>query len=164
MAGTNVDLVGAQNTTTQTDAGGIYQFVVASGNWRVVPRRSGSTAGLITLADVQAALEARVGLQSLSAVRSLACDVSANGSVAAYDAALILNYINMTLASFPPAGPCASDWVFVPMPTPVANSSTVSPVPGPVTCQQGAIRFDPLSQSVDGQNFQGIAFGDCDPD
>jgi len=158
-------LSGPQSASTQTDAQGFYQFLgLAAGTWSVVPAKTGGVDGAIDLDDVQTALEAAVGLQPITADLALACDVSGNGSVSAYDAGLTLQYTDQTLLSFPTAVQCGSDWAFIPVPTPVANAVVQQPVPAPSSCQPGMITFDPLGQDVAGQNFVGVAFGDCDRD
>jgi hypothetical protein len=165
VAGASVDLMGAQPASTQTDALGMYEFAGLSvGTWTVAPQRTGGASQSITEADAQTALAARVELESLTAEQALACDVTANGSVSGYDAGLILRFVAQLSTSFPAAGPCGSDWVFVPKPTPVPGASIVAPMPSPAACQAGAIVYDPLSQSALGQNFDGVAFGDCNGD
>lgn len=161
----SIDLAGPQNATTQTDAQGFYQFLgLSAGTWSVVPRKSGDITNAIDIDDVGTALDAAVALQSLSPEQELACDVTGNGSVSAFDAGLVLQFTDQALATFPAAAQCGSDWAFVPMPTPVADAVTQQPLPTTSSCQPGAITFDPLGQSVAGQNFVGVAFGDCDLD
>jgi hypothetical protein len=161
----NVDLNGPQNASTQTDAQGFYEFLgLSAGTWSVVPHKTADVIDAVDIDDVQTGLGAAVGLQSLAAEAALACDVTGNGSVSAYDAALTLQFIDQTLPSFPTAVQCGSDWAFIPRPTPVAGAVTQQPVPAPSSCQPGVITFDPLGQSVAGQNFAGVAFGDCDLD
>jgi hypothetical protein len=164
VAAAEVELIGAQSATAQTDALGFYQFGgLAAGTWSVAPRKIGDAGQGISLTDVDVALDVAVGRQTLSADRALACDVTANGSVTAYDAGLTLQYLAGTLASYPAAVECDSDWVFVPVPTP-AGGAVTQPDPGAASCQAGAITFDALGQSVSGQNFSAVVFGDCDGD
>jgi len=165
VGGANVDLVGPQPASTQTDGLGAYQFVgLSAGTWSIVPSKTGDASQSITTTDVQTALEASVGIQTLSPEQALTCDVTANGSVTAYDGGLMLQLIDQALSTLPAGQQCNSDWIFFPAPTPVAGGSLIQPAPAPDSCEAGAITFAPLTQSVEGQNFSAAAFGDCDFD
>jgi hypothetical protein len=165
VGGVDVDLVGAQAANTQTDGLGAYEFAgLTPGTWSVIPRRTGGLAASITSTDVQTALEASVGTQTLDAEQELACDVTADGSVSAYDGALMLQRIDATLLIFPVVEQCDSDWIFFPVPTPAPGGSAMQPAPAPDTCEPGSITFAPLTQSAEGQNFSAAVFGDCDLD
>jgi hypothetical protein len=157
-----VNLLGPENATTQTDSAGFYEFQgLSPGSWAVRPSMSGGTNAAIAGDDALAALDVAVGLQTTSAAGDLACDVTANGAVSAYDASLILQHVGGTPAALPVVTQCASTWGFIPLPTPVAGANTVPLAPSPGPCQHGAIAFDPLTQSAAGQNFAGLVFGDC---
>jgi hypothetical protein len=158
VAGASVEGRGAATVSTQSDALGDYSLGgLASAPWSIVPSKLGDAQQGISALDASYVLQAALGMRGLSADQQLACDVSGNGTVSALDASLILQIELGLITRFPVAQACTSDWAFVPEGTGVP----IQPVPSAMPCQPGAIGFDPLAQSVTGQDFRALLFGDC---
>ena len=145
-----------------TDASGVYLLSpLAGGSQIVTPSKVGDIAGAVDLLDAIAALDLAAQLQSTIAGQSVACDVSGNGSVSGYDAALILQMAVGDIPRAPVAERCQSDWAFLPDPTAVGGQSLTEPAFDALSCQAGSIAFSPLTTGVSGQDFLAIPFGDC---
>lgn len=159
---TTVQLLGTGAGVTQTDATGQYTFTsVPGGNWQLQPQKLGGSLTAISALDAVYALQASLGLRSLSPEQHVACDVSGNGEVSPFDAVLILQYQVGLISSFPVGRDCASDWAFIPAPTVTSNQVVLPPQMGAGSCQLGTIAFQPLSSSAAGQDFSAMLFGDC---
>lgn len=155
-------LSGPTPGAAQTDTTG--QFVIAagaSGTWRLQPTKSGDVGAPPTSLDAVYVLQAAVGLRTLSAAQSFACDVDGDGTVTALDAALILQYAVGSITSFPAAQLCGSNWAFIPVPQAAPNQLLIQPQLRAASCQAGAIDFQPLVAGADNQDFSAVLFGDC---
>jgi len=147
---------------TQTNTGGQFGFAgVGSGNWRLMPQKSGDFGNAIGVLDAVYAIQASLGLRTLTTTQQLACAVAGNGSVAVLDAVLILQHSLGLLPTFPAAQACGSDWAFIPQPATVPNQALMQPTLASGTCQPGAITYQPLVGSATNQNFNAVLFGDC---
>jgi hypothetical protein len=160
VAGTNVDLLGPGPANTATNATGQYAFSnLSAGPWTVEPSKTGGDNGAISALDA-----ARVLLnpsQPLNLLQVLACDVNADGGLDVADAVLIVQRRVGLISQFPVATACNSDWMFFPVPTPVAGQSTTFPNPATMPCTAAALEFNPLSGQARGQNFLAVLYGDC---
>ena len=162
VAAAAVALQGPAPSMLQSDvAGGFTASGLAAGSWRLTPQKLGDTGGAISAFDAVYILQAAVGLRTLSAAQQLACDVSGDGTISAYDAVLILQYNVGLISRFPVAEICGSDWAFIPVPNAAPNQTVISPQTGGGSCQPGAIVYQPLAASANGQDFAAVAFGDC---
>ncbi len=151
---------GATVAMKQTDATGQFTFSgINTGNWDVLPQKSGDLGGAIGVLDAVAVLQAVVGKITLVPEQQVGCDVSGDGTVSVVDAVYILQYVVGSIAQLPVAASCNSDWAFVPQPAPAANQQVIQPQL--VSCQPGRIAYQPLVSSATGQNFAAVPFGDC---
>lgn len=161
VAGVAVDLSGPAQAAATTDASGAYVFDdPGAGSWQLAPRKFGELNAAVSALDAVYALQAVVGLRTFTDAQRLACDVTGDGTVSAFDAARILQFVIGLLARFPVAENCGSDWIFVPDPAAASNQHLVGPQMAPV-CAPGAILFEPLAPPAMGQDFLAIALGDC---
>lgn len=157
-----VTMQGPTAINTQTDAEGAFRLtgVEAGQEWRLIPQKLGGQGSGISALDATYVLQSLVGLRPpLDAQQQLACDVTGNGSLSAFDAALILQYKVGLLAKFPIVERLGSDWVFLPTPAPVANQQLI--MPDLANGQPGAIVYNPLQADATDQDFTAILFGDC---
>jgi hypothetical protein len=123
---------------------------------------TGATTNPVDVNDAVAVLEAAVSLRILGAEQQIACDVSGDGWVDVNDATLILQYVVGLLSRFPVAQHCNSDWAFVPEAAVVSNQEITNPQIATTVCEpNGDIKYMPLEEQADSQNFCGVLFGDC---
>lgn len=149
-------------TPTLSDGVGAYVVQSAPGNCSLVPHASGNRSSAIQPADALLILEARVGLASLGQSQQLAADVSGNGAVSAYDAALVGQLAVGGSDPLPAAVLCGSDWIFLPAAMAALNQSTADPLLTSGSCSMGVIEFAPLTGPAAGQDFVGVLLGDVD--
>ncbi len=97
-------------------------------------------------------LRLAVGLQSAGGAQALACDVSGDGTISAYDAAKLLQRLAGATARFPVALACASDWLVLPA------AGGTPPIIGAGACTPAALSISPPIGTAD---FTTAAFGDC---
>ena len=162
VGGATVQLTGAVPGSTQSDSTGRFMLnSLRAGDWQIQPQKVADAGSGISALDASYILQAVVNLRTLSAEQSLACDVSGNGSISAYDASLILQYKVGLLATFPVADNCKSDWVFIPQPAFVDHQVQTQPLMSTGSCQKGAIAYQPLSGVATNQDFKAVLFGDC---
>jgi hypothetical protein len=155
-------LQGPYALTDQTNANGQFAFAgIESGDCQIEPQKSGDIGSGISALDAVYVLEAAVGTRTLTAEQRLACDVTGNGALSAYDAALILQYKVGLIQNFPVSENCGSDWAFIPAPAGVPNQQPIQPEMSQSACQPGAIGYYPLTSQADGQDFTALLFGDC---
>jgi hypothetical protein len=129
---------------------------------QITPHKTGDFDDGVSALDAAFILQFLVSLRSLDAQQQLACDVTGNGSLSALDAALILQFEVGIIDRFPAATLCDSDWLFLPVPTPVPNGMSIQPQVMPTPCQRGAVAYSPqLTASAANQNFLGMLLGDC---
>jgi len=161
VANVAVALQGPTSMLVQTDANGLYAFAnIGTANWTVVPSKLGGGKTSLSSLDASLELQATVGLITLSTEQTLAADADGNGSLATADAMSILQCRVGLTSQLPVAQTCNSDWVFVPVPTPVSNAISTQPQMSTGACQMGSISYQPLNGQADGQNFVAIFFGD----
>lgn len=156
-----VDLQGTAPASTQSDAIGRFTFdELAAGDWTITPSKLGDLGDAVSMDDAAFAVQAAIGLQSPSPTQHLAADVSGDGTVSAFDAALMARHSLGFLERFPVAQSCQSDWAFVPQPASVSGQTVNLPVISSGTCAPASISFDALSGPADEQNFEAVVFGD----
>lgn len=156
----SVPLDGPVPAASMTDASGSYGFSHIGGRtWQITPHKSGGVDGALSSLDAIYAIQFTLGLRTFTAEQRLAADVSGNGSITGFDAILILRRALGLIPRFPVAETCGSDWVFVPVPD--GTQMVTQPQIQTGSCQPGAISLDPLSAQANGQDFEGIVFGDC---
>lgn len=158
---TDVRLTGSFNTTVKTNSQGQYSATVPQGTWAVEPSKVGGFGTAVSSLDAARVLQLLSGLQTFTDEQRLACDTSGNGSLSTLDAVYILQFSAGLIDRLPAAEVCGSDWLFTPDAAPAANQALIPPVLSNGNCQQGAIILNPLTGSVDGQDFEGILLGDC---
>lgn len=153
---------GPGTTGATTDSSGDYLLGnLTAGTWTVRPHKSGDTLSAVDAVDAVIALEAAARLRTLGAQERRACDVTGNGSVSALDASLILQFSVLALPRLPVAVSCDSDFLFLPQVLTGGGLTAVEPDLHQGSCTPGAIVFDPLTASMDDQDFTAVAVGDC---
>ena len=115
--------------------------------------------GAVGLADAIRVLQHIVGHDSLDTFEVLACDVTGDGQVTAFDAARIFQFLLGRISGLSVATTCESNWIFVPVPIAVPNQRLVLPQAG--ACLHGAIAYEPLQSFASAQDFLAIPVGDC---
>ena len=162
VSGVDVHLDGAASQVASTDSSGGFAFSgLGETDWTLTPQYQGGIGAAISALDAVYALEAAVGSRPLGFAQGLACDTSGNGTVSAYDAVLILQYVVGLIQSFPVTQQCGSDWAFVPVPASATNQQLIQPGIVQGNCQQGAIALQPLVGDAGSQDFSAVLFGDC---
>ncbi|HSP99362.1 MAG TPA: hypothetical protein VL049_19240, partial [Candidatus Dormibacteraeota bacterium] len=157
----NVQLTGSYGATVQTNAQGQYSASLPQTTWSIEPAKAGSFGTAVSSLDAARVLQSLTGLQRFTSQQRLACDATGDGTLSTLDAVYILQFSAGIIDQLPAARMCGSDWLFYPRPAAAPNQALVTPSLIGGTCQQGAIVFNPLVGSVDGQNFDGILLGDC---
>lgn len=161
LPGVIMTLSGALEDGMSTGGAGDYVFRdLPSGGYRVGARLQGVAAGVLTSADVQAALQASVGLPAPNGWRGTACDVTGNGRITALDAARLLRRVNGNAARFPVAVACDSDWLLAPA---AGVAGGVAPLISSGQCTPGSITAANLAAPIAAADWVGTAFGDCSP-
>jgi glutaminyl-peptide cyclotransferase len=156
-----VDLQGTAPTSTQSDAIGRFAFdELAAGDWTITPSKLGDLGDAVSMDDAAFAIHAAIGSRSPSPTEHLAADVSGDGTVSAFDAALMARRSMGLLERFPVAQSCQSDWAFVPEPASVSGQTVNPPVISSGTCVPASISLNALSGPADQQNFEAVLFGD----
>jgi hypothetical protein len=145
-----------------TDAGGNFSAQVPAGSWEVFPYVLVDEANGIDASDAAAVLEASVGMVTVPEEMALAGDVSGNGSLSGYDAALIARRGHGDGAPFPATEACGTAWAFMAHPAAVPNQVILQPALSASGCTLGAVTYVPLSGNASGQNFSAVLFGDVD--
>jgi glucose/arabinose dehydrogenase len=148
--------------TTSTDAAGRFAFDGLSAQDHIVePQKSGGGNDAISSLDASLVQQAVVGLLDFGPLQTLACDVTADGSLSSLDAARIQQLRVGTITTLPVATSCGSDWVFVPTPAAAPNQTLIDPFPATPSCRAGAIAYEPLAGELVDQDFIAALFGDC---
>ncbi|HYD48137.1 MAG TPA: hypothetical protein VEB21_07315, partial [Terriglobales bacterium] len=161
VADTDVLVHGEMTLHAQTGGDGGFAFALPEGAWTVRPVRHGGPAG-VSAQDASTVLDLAAGSFEPTEIEALIADVSGNGTVSGLDAGLILNRVVGNVNSFPVAGLCGSDWIFVPDPNGGADQYPTQPGIIGGVCQPGQISYASLEGHVRGQNFLAAAFGDVD--
>jgi hypothetical protein len=153
---------GANDTMALTDAQGEFAFsALPGGDFQIEPRKLGGDNGAIGALDAAYALQAAVGMRTLTPEQLLACDVTGNGVVSSLDAARILQRVVGRTSTVPAAAVCGSDWAFLPDADAMPHQTAVDPIVTVASCQPGAITFGPLEGDAALRNFRAVLFGDC---
>lgn len=161
VSGVTVSFDGPGQPSEQTDSGGDYSASLQSGTWTIRPSRTGGLASAVSSLDAARVLQVIAGTASFTAQQRQACDTTGDGTLSSLDAVNILRLSAGVINRLPVATICQSDWLFTPAPALVPNQQLIQPWVSGGACQQGAIRFDPLSVSVSNQSFTAALFGDC---
>jgi hypothetical protein len=161
VAGVEIEAGGGISRSAVTDSTGDYRLTaLAPGAWRINGRKQADAGNGVGALDAAYILQAVVGLRALDASQQLACDVSGNGRISSFDAALILQQRVGALARFPVAVTCGSDWTFDPVPAALPGQILTRPQLGVSSCP-GTIELQTTAASVSGQDFAAVVFGDC---
>lgn len=137
-----------ETNTTRSDQSGHYSFDnLSSGAWDISIAKDDASTDLITSGDAVRALQAAVGILTLSPEQTLAADVNGDGKVNSVDAMLILQRKVEVFPRFSKGMKCGTDWMFFPSLLGVQNTS----------CQTTLIT---LSASPITQDFFGVKLGD----
>ena len=161
VSSADVQFNGPSSITGQTNASGNYSATLAQGTWSIEPAKTGGFGMAVSSLDAARVLQSLAGLQRFTSQQRLACDATGDGSISTLDAVYILQFSAGLIDQLPAARMCGSDWLFYPDPATVPNQAVILPDLGNGTCQQGSIVLNPLVNSVDSQNFDGILLGDC---
>jgi serine protease AprX len=157
-----LQLAGPVGLDQPSDLSGDFDFApIAMASWTLRATKQGDLGGGVGAFDASYALQAAVGLRTLTATQQLACDVTGNGAVSSFDASWILRRTVGLDPRFPIADLCGSDWAFVPIPAPVPNQHSSQPGVDGGNCVHGSILYDPLVGSALAQDFLAVAYGDC---
>jgi hypothetical protein len=149
-------------TVASSDTSGHFSLTdVPTENLLVYPHGMGGGTNAVSALDASWVLQSVAGLRPLSAQQRLACDVTGNGSLSAFDATLLLRRAVGLIDSFPVTTACDSEWVFIPVPAPAASQTLIQPQPGDTQCTPGAIAYQTLPASLEDQSFTALLFGDC---
>lgn len=162
VPGVSVALTGAEPQVLETDgAGGFASATLSAGGWRLQPTKTGDRDGGVSSMDATFVLEAIVGKRRVGSYEKLACDVSGDGTLTAFDASLVLQFMTGRIRRLPVTEACGSDWAFVPVPAVLENQFVEEPRMSPGTCGMGAVSYEPLSTPALSQDFVAVLFGDC---
>src|SRR5262249_41227156 len=126
----DLTLSGATSATAMTDAAGNFGVTADGSDSTLRPSKQGGSNGAIDEQDAQYVLEFVAGLRQLDPERRLAANVTGNPTVAALDAALILQFSKGQLSRFPIADQCGSDWIFRPDPSSDVGQMLTQPQTG----------------------------------
>lgn len=160
VAGVGLLLNGS--AASQTDATGQFTVTASTGaNWQLQPQKLGDRGAAVSALDAVYVLQSAVAARTLTAAQQLACDVTGDGTVSAFDATLILQYNVGLIQNFPVAEHCNSDWAFIPVASAISNQLLIPPHSTATTCQPGAIAFQPLLNALSDRNFSAVVYGDC---
>lgn len=136
VSNVTMTLSGYKSDADTTNAVGYYSFsnLWGSYNYTVTPSKTNTaTDPAVTSYDASLVLQHVVELDTLDTNQQTAGEVSGNGSLSAYDAALILRYAVDKITHFP-----VGDWTFTPE----------------------SISYTPLNSNQTNQNYTGILYGD----
>jgi hypothetical protein len=157
----NLSVAGVSVGGASTDGTGAYRLGAAAGAvLQAAPNRSGGQGAALSSLDAAWILQAIAGSRTLDADQVLAGDVTGDGTLSTLDAATILAHVVGSVPRLPAAERCASDWLFVPTPSPAANQSLIAPLLTSSSCTMGAIAYSPLSAPASGQDFRAVLLGD----
>jgi hypothetical protein len=157
-----VKLSGESNDATMTSPDGGYEFPnVTEGNWELAAEKSGDSTPAVSALDAAYVLQYIAQVRELDATQQLACDVTGDGHLSTLDAARILQRHVGALASLPVSDSCRSDWLFLPVPLPMAQQSVIDPEVNANACVGGKIMLEDLLGEAEEQNFRAVLFGDC---
>src|SRR5262249_34627860 len=89
-----LSLQGAQGPyAAGTDGAGTFSFdAVSAGTWQLEPSRQGDSRSAVSALDAAYVRQAVGGTRTLDALESMACDVTANGTLSTLDATRILQF------------------------------------------------------------------------
>ena len=115
VPGVTVQLSGAAQLSTQTDASGNFQFAnVPNGDYSISYHKNTGTgdSGSITALDASHALQGSTGLFAISGTQLKACDVNNTGRLTALDASDILQYRVGLISYFLASNGGTDNWGF----------------------------------------------------
>lgn len=142
---------------------GDYSFAsLPMQTWTIQPFMEPDTSACVTHNDAALTLEAAVGNNSLGDQELLAADVSGDGKVTSYDAALMMRFSAGMMQMLPVASNCGTNWLFVPDATEMPNQTTFMPVVSESNCTPGSIELDSVAGPIGNRNFRAVLIGDVD--
>jgi len=157
-----VVLDGPAPSNATTDATGGFSFSpLSSGDWELTPFMAGNLGNAVSALDSVYALQSALNLRTLDSHQRLACDVTGNASVSAFDATLILQHKIGLLDVFPVSTLCGGDFAFVPTATSMPGREIRPPSITQSSCTPGAIALSGLMAPAGNMDFDVVAFGDC---
>src|SRR5262249_842015 len=110
VTGVTLTAAGSPSATFTTGHNGVYQFTgLGTGAYTVTPAKTGDLNGSIDAFDGSVVLRGGGGLITLTPSQQLAGDVSGDGNLTAFDAALIAQF-----AVGIPNNNNVAKWIFVP--------------------------------------------------
>ncbi|MFN8489074.1 MAG: cohesin domain-containing protein [Caldilineaceae bacterium] len=93
VAGVVMSATGTTNVVTTTNPQGQYQLKLPTGSYTITPRKTGDQRRAISALDAAWVAQCFVNLRPASDCPLLSSDVSGDGQLSAYDAALIARYL-----------------------------------------------------------------------
>lgn len=149
--------------TSMSSSSGAYSFTsLTTQTWTIEPFMEPDASECVTNGDAMLALDAAIEKTELNEQERLAADVSGDGRVTAYDAALMLRYSAGMTPSLPAADLCGTNWLFIPDAADMPNQASVMPHVTESSCAPGAIQLTSLVGPAVERNFRAVLIGDVD--
>jgi hypothetical protein len=163
---TGVSVTGYGATTPETtSADGSYTLTnLVAGDWTVVPVIAGAAPAEVTASDAAVAFQAAKRRRVVEGLQRTACDAGADGKISSKDAKQLLARAVGNAPELPAVTVCGGSWIFLPAPVTAPNQTIAPPTVTRVSCAGGAITYAPLAGAITGQDFTGVALGDCAAD
>lgn len=150
---TQLQLLGQQTLSRVTDNSGNYSFnELHYGDFTLTFQKFGDQGRSITPFDAALILQHVVGTNQLTPYQLIAADVSADSTISAFDASLIMRYAVRLEKKFPIMADSLDCWDFVPASYPINDTNWVA--------RPDSLVYQPLDQDQFNQNFIGIIYGD----
>lgn len=143
-----------------SDRTGAYALRVGLPAVALEPTKRGGLGTALSALDATWIQQYVAGTRTFSQAQRYACDVSGNGSCTTTDANLVNQRIAGTLAAFPAATACDSDFLLWPSSPPLSGEVDVTPILRTGRCVRGLAVLDGVSGPVVERNWEGVAIGD----
>ncbi|MEP7338233.1 MAG: kelch repeat-containing protein [Acidobacteriota bacterium] len=136
VPGVNLALGGAASQNATSNAAGAFSFGdLSGGNYGITPSKTGDIRGISNSDASRVATYVLNGTAGLSEAQRIAADANGNGTISNFDASMIAGY--------------------------VLNGSSPGTVIGMWRFLPASLSFNPLADSVSGQNFEAVLIGDA---
>ena len=153
VPGANINLLGQQSITANSDENGNFNFnQLPFGDYILKPKKHSDQGRSISPFDAALILQHVAGITQLTPYQRIAADVSGDGTVTAFDAALIMRYSVKLETKFPVMKDSLDSWDFVPTNFALNDTNWTS--------QPDSLFYAPLAENQFNQDFIGIVYGD----
>lgn len=150
---TKLILSGQRNIIQLAAENGNYNInQLPYGNYRLMPQKRNDQGRYISPFDAALILQSVVGINQLSPYQRIAADVSGDGSVSTFDAALIMRYSVHLDKKFPVMHDSLDCWDFVPANFAIDDLNWQA--------HPDSLTYSPLQADLFNQDFIGIVYGD----